>query len=61
MVDYSSRDSPYKLDKKHGDEYSPHVTDTLRSLKAKIRSCKVDNDKIIPSQERLARAQEKQA
>ena len=61
MVDYSSRDSPYRSNEKHGDQYSPHIADTLRSLKEEIRSFKVDKNKIILSQERLAKAQEKQA
>ena len=56
MVDYSSRDSPYRSNEKNGDEYSPHIADTLRSLMAEIRSCKADNDRIILSQERLSRA-----
>lgn len=36
------------------------ITDTLRSLKSNIRSCKEDNEGIIQSQERLSRAQEKE-
>ncbi len=47
MVDYSSRDSPYRSDEQHGDEYSFDIVDTLRSLKATIISFKVDNDEII--------------
>eukprot|EP00253_Pinus_taeda_P008743 PITA_08743 len=52
-VDYSSRDSPYRLDEKPRDEYSPDI--------ARKRS-KVErhNNRIIQSQERLARVQEKQ-
>jgi len=61
MVDYSSRDSPYRPNEKHGDEYSPHIANTLRSLKKYIRSCKEDNDRIIQSQEILAKEEEKQA
>jgi len=60
MVEYSSRDSPYILDEKHGDEYSPHKENSLRSLKVEKRSCKANNNRIIQSQERLARAQDKQ-
>jgi len=45
---------------KHGDEYSPDIVDTLRSLKLKIGSCKADNDRIIHSYEILSREQEKQ-
>jgi len=56
MVDYSSQDSPYILDENHGDGYSLDIVDTLRSLKAGIRICKEDNDKMIQSQERLVRA-----
>lgn len=61
MVDYSPRDSPYRSDEKHDDEYSHHIEDKLRSLKQGFRSFKADNDRIIQSQERLARALEKQA
>lgn len=39
MVDYNLHDSPYILDEQHDDEYHPKITDTLRSLKVKIRSC----------------------
>ena len=34
MVDYSSQDSPYRSYEQHGDEYSPHIEDSLRCLKA---------------------------
>lgn len=47
MVDYSSRESPCRLDEQHGDGYSPDMADTLRSLKEEIQSCKEDNDIII--------------
>ena len=47
MVDYSSYDSPYRSDEQHRDACSPGIAYTLRSLKAEIKSCKVDNDKII--------------
>ena len=60
MVDYSSGESPNRSTKQQGDEYSPDIADTLIMFKAKIRSCKEDNDRIIQSQERLVRAQEKQ-
>lgn len=33
---------------------------TLRSFRAKIRSCKVDNEWLIKPQERLVKAQERQ-
>lgn len=59
MVDYSSHESPYISVEKQGEEYSPGVADTLRSLRAKIRSCKADNCRLVEAQERLARAQEK--
>lgn len=52
MINYSSRDSSYRLDEKHGDGYSPDIANTLRSLEAEIRSCKEDNDTIIQSQEK---------
>lgn len=55
MVDYKSHDSPYMSVEKQGDEYSPHIADTLRILKVEIRSCKEDNDRIIQSQERNLR------
>lgn len=54
-----SCDSPYKSIEKQGDEYSPDIADTLRSLKVEIRSWRVDNDRIIQSREILSRAQEK--
>jgi len=60
MVDYSSWDSLYRSNEKHKEEYSPDIADILRILKAEIKSCKEDNDMIIQSQDRLARAQEKQ-
>lgn len=47
MVDYSSQDSPYRLNEQHIDEYSPDIADTLRILKENIIICKVDNDRII--------------
>lgn len=59
MVDYNSRDSPYKSVEKQGDEYSPDIANTLRSLNAQVRSFKVDNDRLGKAQERLARDQEK--
>ena len=49
MVDYSSRDSPYRSYEQHGDEYYPDMEDTLRSLKVEIKSCKANNDKLIQS------------
>lgn len=59
MVDYSSRNTSYRSSKKDGDEYSPHIENSLRSLKEEIRSFKVDTDIIIQSQERFSRAYEK--
>ena len=44
-----------------GEGYSPGLVDTLRSLKEKIVSFKVDNAKLFEAQERLSKAQEKQA
>ncbi len=61
MVDYSSCDSPYRSIKHQGDEYSSNIDDALRSLKARIRSCKADNNRLIKSYERLSRAQGKQS
>lgn len=49
MVNYSSHDSPYRLDEQHSDEYSPNIVDRLRSSKAKIRICKEDNEFFIRS------------
>jgi len=60
MVDYNSCDSPYKSVGKQGEEYYPSVVDTLRSLRAEIRSCKVENYRLVEAQETLARAQKKQ-
>jgi len=47
MVDYSSRDSSYRSNEQQRDDYSPNITYTLRSLNAEMRSCKVDNGRII--------------
>ena len=49
MVDDNSWDSRYRSHEKPRDEYSPDIENTLRFLKAKIRSCEEDNDKIIES------------
>ena len=59
IVDYSSCESPYGSAQHQGDEYSPDIANTLRSLKAKIRSCKAENNRIIESHERLSITQEK--
>lgn len=61
MVDYSSRDSPYRFLRQQGEEYSLGIAKTFRSLRAEIRSYKEDNDKLVKVQERLAMAQEKKA
>ena len=45
MGDY--KDSPYGSDEQCGVGHSSDLADTLRSLKEKIRSFKVDNDIII--------------
>ena len=55
MVDYSSCDSPYRSVEWQGDEYSPNLADTMRSLKVDIKSCKAYNNMLIESPERLAR------
>lgn len=47
MVDYNSRDSPYRLIEYQGHEYSLDITNTLRSLKVDIRSCKAENDRLV--------------
>jgi len=60
MADYSSRDSPYRSNEWARDGYSPNIGDTLRILKVEIRICKVDNERIIQSQERFSRAHDKQ-
>ena len=41
MVDYNSRDSPYGSDEKRGVGDSSDLEDKLRSLKEKIRICKL--------------------
>jgi len=45
MVDY--KDSPYESREQYGVGNSFDLEDTLRSLKEKIRSCKVESDIII--------------
>jgi len=47
MVDCSSHDSPYRSIGKQGEEYSPGIAGTLRSLREKIKSCKEDNDRLV--------------
>lgn len=47
MVYYSSQDSPYGSDEQHGVGNSTKLIDKSRSLKEEIRSCKVDNDRIM--------------
>jgi len=49
MVDYSSRDFPHRSNEQHGDEYSPDIEYTLRSLKVETRSCKAYNNMIVQS------------
>ena len=53
MVDY--RDSPYEFEEQYGVGNPFDLEVTLRSLNKEIRSCKVDNNKIIQSQENLAK------
>jgi len=60
MVDYSSWDLSYISVGHQGDEYSLGIVDTLRSLRAQIKICKEDNDKLVEAHERLTRAHEKQ-
>lgn len=54
MVDYGSRDSPYGSDEQRGVGNSSDLADTLKSLKAKIRSCKENNNRIIQPQDKQA-------
>ena len=49
MVD--NKDSPYESDEQRGGHYFD-LTDTFRSLKEEIRSCKANNDMIIQAQEK---------
>lgn len=46
-MDYSSCDSPYKSVGQQGDEYSPDILNTLRSLREEIKSCKEDNGRFF--------------
>ena len=52
MADYKYY--PYESDEQHGVGYSSYFSNTLRSLKEEIRSCKADNDRIIQAQEKQA-------
>lgn len=52
MVDYSSQDSSYRQDEKHGGRHSSDLENTLRSLNVEIRSFKVDNGRIIQEKEK---------
>ena len=52
VVDYI--ESPYVSDGQRGVGNSSDLADTLRSLKEEMRSCKVDNDKIMQAQEKQA-------
>ena len=51
MVDY--KESPYESEDQYSVGNSSNLANTLRSLKEEIRSCKVDNDRIIQAQEKL--------
>ncbi len=46
---------------KQEEEYSLDLADTLRSLREKIKSFKIDNNRLIEPSKWLTRAQEKQA
>jgi len=46
-----------KLVEQHGEENSLEIADTLRILKAKIRTCKACNNRLIESEEIFAKAQ----
>ena len=50
VVDYI--ESPYESNGQRGVGHSSDLADTLRSLKEGIRSCKVDNGKIMQAQEK---------
>ena len=52
VVDYI--ESPYASAGWRGVGQLSDLEDTLRSLKEEIRSCKVDNDKIMQAQEKQA-------
>lgn len=52
MVDCSSRDSPCGSYEQRGAGHSSDLINTLRSLKAEIRSCKEDNDIIMQEQKK---------
>lgn len=47
MVGYNSHDSPYISVGQQGEEYSPSIEDTLRSLREEIRSWKEENDRLL--------------
>ena len=71
IMDYSSHASPYRPNEnsmewdrsieQQEEEYSPDIANTLRSLKAEIKSCKEDNNGLIKAHERLSIAQDKKA
>ena len=50
MVEY--KNSPYESNKQYGVGNSSDLVDTLRILKEEIRSCKVDNDRIMQEKEK---------
>ena len=52
MVDY--KDSTYESKDQYSIGNSSDLVVTLRSLKEEIRSCKVDNGRIIQAQEKQA-------
>jgi len=52
MVDY--KDSPYESKEKYGVGNYFDMVDTLRIIKEEIRSCKVDIDRIMHTQGKLA-------
>lgn len=59
--DYSSYDSPYRPKEtlvgwersaeQKGEGFSPGLADTLRSLKKKVVSCKIENEQLIEAKE----------
>ena len=57
MVRYSFDQSQHGYEEESsvdqgGGGDSPDLMDTLRSLRAKIRNCKVDNERLVKAQEK---------
>ena len=58
MVDNKSHDTSYRLDGKHGEEYSPSIASTLRCSRVDIGSFKEYNDRLVEAKEILSMSQE---